>query len=39
MRRKMHAGFWCGNLKETQLERPGRRGEANIEMDFNEKER
>ena len=38
-RRKVHAGFWCGNLKETQFYRPGRRGEDNIKMDFNEKER
>ena len=35
----MHVGFWCGNLKETQLDRPGQRGEDNIKMDFNEKER
>jgi hypothetical protein len=36
---KMNTGVRCVNLKETQLYRPGRRGEDNIKIDLNEKER
>jgi hypothetical protein len=35
---KMITGVRCLNLKKTQLYRPGRRGEDNIKMYFNEKE-
>jgi hypothetical protein len=35
--RKMYTGFLWGKLKETQLDRPSRRREDNIKMDFKEK--